>query len=88
MDEKKQCCIGIFWKFEYIENYFVLLSYGFFLFFFFRNYKLLEKYFEPSCETVFQKGLALENFVPPPPTASPSDQPNKAPNKTGKEHKG
>lgn len=30
-----------------------------------KNYKLLLKYFEPSCEKVFVHGLPLENFVPP-----------------------
>jgi len=30
-----------------------------------RNYKLLKRYFEPSCESVFVKGLTLDNFVPP-----------------------
>ena len=29
-----------------------------------RNYKLLKRYFEPSCESVFVKGLTLDNFVP------------------------
>ena len=33
-----------------------------------KNYKLLLKYFEPSCEKVFVHGLPLENFVPPLPT--------------------
>ena len=36
-----------------------------------QSYDLLSKYFEPSCESVFVRGLRLENFVPPPPTSSP-----------------
>lgn len=43
----------------------------------YRNYKLLEKYFTPSCRSVFVNGLPLENFVPPPPTAAPQEADNK-----------
>ncbi|XP_064616373.1 ATP-binding cassette sub-family A member 2-like [Liolophura sinensis] len=35
-----------------------------------KNYDLLAKYFEPSCQSVFVHGLPLENFVPRAPTVS------------------
>ena len=38
-----------------------------------RNYNLLAKYFEPTCQSVFVRGLLMENFVPAPPTAVPTD---------------
>ena len=45
------------------------------LYFVDRNFQLLEKYFEPMCESVFEKGLALKAYIPPPPTAAPSVEP-------------
>ncbi|ELU10178.1 hypothetical protein CAPTEDRAFT_187351, partial [Capitella teleta] len=36
-----------------------------------RNYTLLEKFFIPECRDVFVKGIALGNFVPPPPSGNP-----------------
>jgi len=30
-----------------------------------RSQQLLERYFEPGCESVFVKGLPMRNFVPP-----------------------
>jgi len=32
-----------------------------------RSQQLLERYFEPDCESVFVKGLPMMNFVPPAP---------------------
>ncbi|UYV63452.1 ABCA2 [Cordylochernes scorpioides] len=40
-----------------------------------REFSLLAKYFEPSCESVFLPGLPPKNFVPLPPTASPQFSP-------------
>ena len=34
----------------------------------FSNFKLLMKYFEPECESVFRHDIPLDNFVPPIPT--------------------
>ena len=48
----------------------------------YRNFELLDRYFEQSCESVFQKGLPLENFVPPAPTDSPLTEAIKDKNKT------
>ena len=47
-----------------------------------RDYRLLADYFTPSCESVFVKGLRLGNFVPPPPTATPTDAPPDVSNKS------
>ncbi|CAI9718098.1 ATP-binding cassette sub-family A member 2-like isoform X2 [Octopus vulgaris] len=38
-----------------------------------KNYKLLLKYFEDSCEKVFVHGLPLDNFVPPLPLSKNKD---------------
>ncbi|XP_014665300.1 PREDICTED: ATP-binding cassette sub-family A member 2-like isoform X2 [Priapulus caudatus] len=38
------------------------------------NFYLLAEYFTASCMSVFVKGVPLENFVPPPPTAAPLQQ--------------
>lgn len=37
----------------------------------YRNFRLLDKYFISSCESVFVGGLPLQNFVPPAVTVSP-----------------
>lgn len=37
----------------------------------YRNFRLLDKYFVSSCQSVFVGGLPLQNFVPPAVTVSP-----------------
>ena len=40
------------------------------------DFKMVSHYFNPECESVFVRGLPLENFVPPAPTVAPAKGPH------------